>query len=38
MGAHPRLGDMPLAQIVEEFVVGHLEEHADQLDLLRERA
>jgi len=38
VGAHPRLGEMGLPQIVEEFVVGHLEEHADQLDLLRERA
>jgi len=37
VGAHPSLGAMGLSQIVEEFVVGHLEEHADQLDLLRER-
>jgi len=38
LGAHPRLGEMSVPQIVEEFVVGHLEEHVDQLDLLRERA
>jgi Mycothiol maleylpyruvate isomerase N-terminal domain len=36
-GLHPTLGPMALPRIVEEFVVGHLEEHADQLDLLRER-
>ncbi len=37
VGAHPTLGAMTMSQIVEDFVVGHLEEHADQLDLLRER-
>ncbi len=37
LGAHPTLGEMTMPQIVEDFVVGHLEEHADQLDLLRER-
>jgi threonine dehydratase len=31
-GEHPTLGAMTLPQIVERFVVGHLEEHADQLD------
>lgn len=31
-GLHPRLGEMELGSIVERFVVGHLEEHADQLD------
>ena len=31
-GVHSTLGEMSLAQIVEEFMVGHLEEHADQLD------
>jgi hypothetical protein len=36
-GLHPTLGPMPLPRIVEEFIVGHLEEHADQLDLLRGR-
>jgi DinB superfamily len=38
VGNHPGLGPMTLPQIVEDFVVGHLEEHADQLDLLRRRA
>jgi len=37
VGAHPTLGAMTMPQIVEDFVVGHLEEHADQLDLLRKR-
>lgn len=37
IGMHPTLGTMTLAQIVERFLVGHLEEHADQLDLLRTR-
>jgi threonine dehydratase len=31
-GLHPRLGEMGLAAIVERFIIGHLEEHADQLD------
>jgi len=31
-GQHPTLGPMTLPQIVERFIVGHLEEHADQLD------
>ena len=30
-GEHPTLGAMTLPQIVERFIVGHLEEHADQL-------
>jgi len=33
-GAHPTLGDMTVQRIVEQFIVEHLEEHADQLDLL----
>ena len=33
-GLHPRLGVMNLERIVDEFLVGHLEEHADQLDAL----
>ena len=37
VGLHPRLGPMTLPQILERFIVGHLEEHADQLDLLRSR-
>jgi hypothetical protein len=31
-GAHPRLGMMDVSAIVEEFLVGHLEEHAGQLE------
>jgi threonine dehydratase len=31
-GLHPTLGEMPVRRIVEEFIVDHLEEHADQLD------
>ena len=30
-GRHPTLGEMSIARIVEEFLVGHLEEHAEQL-------
>lgn len=37
VGLHPTLGPMTLPQILERFLVGHLEEHADQLDLLRSR-
>jgi hypothetical protein len=37
IGLHPSLGPMSLPQILERFLVGHLEEHADQLDLLRSR-
>jgi hypothetical protein len=33
-GLHPRLGPMTIDRIVEEFIVGHLEEHADQLEKL----
>jgi len=33
-GLHPRLGPMRLPAMVERFWVGHLEEHADQLDEL----
>ena len=33
--AHPTLGTMTVAEIVDEFLVGHLEQHADQLDGLR---
>ena len=35
MGLHPIRGEMAVSAIVERFVVGHLEEHADQLDSLR---
>jgi len=31
-GVHPTLGEMSLGRILERFVIGHLEEHADQLD------
>jgi hypothetical protein len=34
-GEHPTIGTMALSAIVERFLVDHLEEHADQLDLLR---
>ena len=33
-GVHARRGEMTVAQIVERFVVGHLEEHAEQLEKL----
>jgi hypothetical protein len=35
-GLHSRLGVMSLERIVEEFLVGHYEEHAAQLDELAE--
>jgi hypothetical protein len=31
-GLHPTRGAMPMSQITEEFLVGHLEQHADQLE------
>jgi len=31
-GLHPSVGEMPLPRILEWFEIGHLEEHADQLD------
>ena len=34
-GRHPTVGVMPVSSLVERFIVGHLEEHADQLDGLR---
>lgn len=33
-GMHPKLGEMTIERIVEQFLVDHLEEHADQLDAL----
>jgi len=30
-GSHPRLGAVPASTIVDRFVVGHLEEHAEQI-------
>jgi hypothetical protein len=35
-GRHATLGEMRVAEIVERFLVGHLEEHAEQLDRLAE--
>ncbi|TMC49396.1 MAG: DinB family protein [Chloroflexi bacterium] len=32
VGLHVRLGEMGLARTLDEFVVGHLEEHAAQLE------
>ncbi|MGI8999051.1 MAG: DinB family protein [Candidatus Limnocylindria bacterium] len=37
-GQHPTRGEMTVEQIVEVFIVEHLEEHADQLDGLRSQA
>jgi hypothetical protein len=34
VGRHPTKGEMDLEAIVEEFIVGHLEEHVAQLDKL----
>jgi hypothetical protein len=31
-GMHPRLGPISIQRIIEEMVVGHLEQHADQLE------
>jgi DinB superfamily len=31
IGTHERLGEMTVAEIIDRFVVEHLEEHADQL-------
>jgi hypothetical protein len=36
VGRHPTRGDLDVEAIVETFIVGHLEEHADQLDGLTE--
>jgi hypothetical protein len=33
-GTHPTRGEMTVHQIIERFIVEHLEEHADQLDSL----
>jgi hypothetical protein len=30
-GTHPTLGKMSVAQAVDEFIVGHLQQHADQM-------
>ena len=33
-GAHKTLGEMDVSGIMQHFLVGHLEQHADQLDSL----
>jgi hypothetical protein len=33
-GTHPTRGEMDVATLLERFILGHLEEHADQLDRL----
>ncbi len=33
-GLHPVLGEMELGRILDQFIVRHLEEHADQLERL----
>jgi hypothetical protein len=33
-GLHPTLGPMTVDQLVEDFLIGHLEEHADQLEAM----
>jgi hypothetical protein len=37
-GLHPSRGVMPLDRILDEFLVGHLEQHADQLSTLTAEA
>jgi hypothetical protein len=34
-GVHPTRGEMDVATILDEFLIGHLEEHAAQLEALR---
>jgi hypothetical protein len=31
-GRHPTRGDLTVAEMLQRFVVGHLEEHAEQLE------
>jgi hypothetical protein len=38
VGLHPTRGEVPVTRIVNDSVVGHLEEHADQLDGLAAQA
>jgi hypothetical protein len=33
-GRHPTLGIMTVDELVQEFLVGHVEEHADQLEAM----
>jgi hypothetical protein len=35
VGLHPRLGPVEISRIIEDFLVGHLEEHAEQLESLQ---
>lgn len=35
-GLHPTRGEMTPADVLDRFIVHHLEEHADQLDQLRD--
>jgi hypothetical protein len=35
LGRHSTLGEMDLRQIVEEFLIGHIEEHREQLEQLK---
>jgi DinB superfamily len=35
-GLHPTRGEMTPGEIVDRFIIDHLEEHTDQLDLLRD--
>ncbi|MBJ7608975.1 MAG: hypothetical protein JF887_06040 [Candidatus Dormibacteraeota bacterium] len=37
-GLHSTLGEMDLGHLVDEFLVGHLEQHADQLEGLASTA
>jgi hypothetical protein len=34
LGLHPRLGEMTVGGIIERFLVGHLEEHVEQLQAI----
>ena len=34
VGVHPTLGEMDIARFLDEFLVGHYSQHADQLDEL----
>ena len=37
LGLHPRLGEMTVSAIAERFLVGHLEEHVEQLTAILAR-
>jgi hypothetical protein len=34
-GMHPTRGEMTVEEIIDRYIAGHLEEHADQLDALQ---